>query len=248
MNHPKYGNGCLKSSPMSNPNAHTHMEDKVITLVKYKTFFMPRSGDDYALMRTLKMPVTRIHHSALGILKHQADKNGVRLKGVSWNSILGDATTRLASYWNGDSFKSEFSKGRMLLNTAHSSVLDVGRTKATVAQGAIERFLNRWGFVGEFNYSESRDKLQLVVDYKFSLNRTPAVEVAKTQEDAPSSTFTIGFTQFKFTQTDNYLIWTLLTQVGAEWKEVRSGRSLLTEVSDPRDLIGGLLRLPPVTK
>lgn len=209
---------------------------------------MPRSGADYALMRSIKMPVTRIHHSALGILKHQADKNGIALKGVSWNSVLGEATTKIAGYWAGDHFSTEFSKGRMLVNTTHSSVLDTGRVKASVVQGAIERFLNRWGFTGEFNYSESRDKVQLVVDYDFNLHRTPAVEVGQAPDEVPSSTFTIGFTQFKFTQTEKYLIWTMLMQAGTEWKEVRSGRSLLTDVSDPGDLIGGLLRLPPVTK
>jgi hypothetical protein len=224
------------------------MSDKVITLVKYKTYFMPRSGEDYALMRKLKMPVTRIHHSALGILKHQADKNGIRLKGVSWNSILGEATTKIAQYWDGEFFKSEFTKNRMVCSTTHSSVLELGRTKASAVQGAIERFLQRWGFKGEFNYSESRDKLQLVVDYTFNKFRTPAVEVGQNPDDAPSYTFTVGFTRFKFTQTEKYLIWTLLMQSGTEWKEVRSGRSLLTDVSDPSDLIGGLLILPPVMK
>lgn len=199
-------------------------------------------------MRKLKMPVTRIHHSALGILKHQADKNGIRLKGVSWNSVLGEATSKVEQYWAGEHFKSEFTKGRMVVSTTNASVLEEGRAKASVVHGAIERFLQRWGFSGEFNYSESRDKLQLVVDYKFNKYRTPAVEVGQNPDDAPSYTFTVGFTRFKFTQTEKYLIWTMLMKAGSEWKEVRSGRSLLTDVSDPGDLIGGLLLLPPVTQ
>jgi hypothetical protein len=222
------------------------MSDQVITLVKYKTHYMPRTGEDYARMRKLRMPVTRLHHSALGILKHQADKNGIALKGVSWNSVLNEATSKVESYWAGEHFKSEFTRGRMLVSTTHSSVLESARSKATNVQGAIERFMNRWGFSGQFNYSESRDKVQLVVDYEFNAARTPAIDVGQNPEDAPSYTFTAGFTRWVFTQTGKYLIWKMQTQTGQEWREVTSGRSLLNTVSDPSEMIGGLLNLPQV--
>lgn len=221
------------------------MSDQIITLVKYKTFYMPRDSQDFLLMRKLRMPVSRLHESALGILRHQAHKNDMHLKGVAWKSILTEAREGLTNFWSGDHFNTEYSKGRMLLSTAHASVIDLARNRASTAEGAIRRFLTRWGFVGEFNYSESRDKVQLVCDYEFSAERMPAVSMGPTPEEAEPCTFTVGFTQFRFTRTDRFLIWSIWTMTGSEWKEMRSGRSLLNEVSDPSDLIRGLLALPP---
>lgn len=211
-----------------------------ILLVSYKQFFIPANARSYKALCELGMPSTRIHKDLIPLVKSAAVAKGYELRGKLWSAVLERATEKLSTFWQSvDAHCAvEFHERQWVFSTTKASAYQAARAALPKLEKSIREFFNRWGFVGEFVPSESRERIKLAVTFQMSETRMPSIGIRKDVAQIEPQTLTLGFNRLSLRRDRNMLHWTLEQQSGTQWIERISSSCTLDAVNIPVAFFG----------
>jgi hypothetical protein len=216
----------------------------VIRLVKHKQWYIPADAQDYQILVNLGIPSTRIHEDQREIVKHVAERKGYTLRGKHFETVLEEFTEDLYKRWMRFPHRNvKFKKSSMIFSTTDAAAFKRARDKSVpLLTTKLQEFFQRWGFVGDFKYSENHDKVRLVVDYNFSSFRKPVITLKENPKEVTKSVINLGGNRLIFWREDKHLHWEIETKAANEWRPRVKGSCLHSEMSDPTDSIILLMR------
>ncbi len=216
----------------------------VIKLVKHKSWYMPADAQAYTHLVSLGITSTRLHEDQMEIIKHVAKLKGFSIRGKHFESVFDEFTDELYKRWMRFPHRNvKFKKSSMVFNTTDAAAFRRAKNKSIpIIETKIRDFFQRWGFIGEFKFSENHDKVKLVVDYSFSASRKPVIKLKEDPKEVTKTILNLGQNRLVLWRDGKYLHWELEVQAADEWKPRTKGQCLHTEVSDPTASILLLLR------
>lgn len=175
---------------------NTQRPSPVINFVKIKSWYVPADAESYQLLRSIKVPLLKVHQDFIPTLKLATEAKGIRAKSVPFSEVLSGFLDRIGSVW--------LSKpGRKCKLSEHRSQFTCPSTpknRKSIAKldSLFQEFTSRWGHSYAPVFSETPKELKLVLDYKFDPQRQPLVP-SVTPEVEQSAELILGFTKIKIT-------------------------------------------------
>lgn|GEM_PF-4072396 len=221
------------------------MEPKVILLVVYKKFYIPANAASYKALCELGMPSTRIHEDLIPMVKSAALAKGYELRGKLWANVRAKAEAKLAEFWKSvhPNCDAEFRTRQWIFSTKKADAYVAAREALPKLERSLREFFDRWGFVGEFVPSESRERLKLVINFKMDVKRMPSVTIKKDVQDIEPSILTFGFNRLTMRRDKHFLHWSFEQKSGDNWIEKHSSSCTLDELNNPLAFIGSLIEM-----
>ncbi len=208
-----------------------------LKLVSFKSWFIPADSRTYKALAKIGFPATRIHRDSLSVLKLVLKKHGHQAY-VEPFSVYRNAFLDKAAEWckrNGNKCKVGPKS-----QTYRFPLTEEGKNHARKIERNTRDFWTRWGLTGDITMSESASYVRVNCELA-AQTRNPVIQVKRMAERERRSVLNLG-THRLCTSTDSrFLLWELDVKTGPEWRPLRSGKVLLTEVSDPSGVIGDLM-------
>lgn len=219
------------------------MEPKVLLLAVYKKFYIPANAASYEALCKLGMPSTRIHEDLIPMIKSAAVANGYELRGKLWSNIRAKAEAKLAAFWASvhPNCDSEFRTKQWIFSTKKSDAYTAARAALPKLERSLREFFDRWGFVGEFIPSETRERLKLVVNFKMDMKRMPSVTLKQEVADIEPSILTFGFNRLTLRRDKHMVHWTFEQRSGDNWIQKLGSSCTADEVLNPLSFVGTLI-------
>lgn len=216
----------------------------VIPLVKYKQWYMPADAQAYQQLVDLGIPSTRIHEDQMEIIKLVAGRRGFVFRAKHFDSVFDAFTDDLHARWMRFPHRNaKFKKTRMVFSTTDAAAFKRAKNKSVpIIERKLREFFQRWGFIGDFKYSENHDKVRLVVEYAFSSNRRPVVQLKEDAKEVTKTILNLGMNRLIFWRDAKYLHWEIEVKAADEWFPRTKGQCLHKEMSDPTATVILLMR------
>ena len=147
---------------------------KVITLVKLKQWYIPYDKESYRTLRRVNLANVRYHEDFIETIQLVTRPRGIRAKCLDFAVVYRDFMTKLQAAWlKSAKRKIKISRGSICLESK-----DLARVKTSFpeVEACIRRFFTRWGFKGDFAFSESPTKAKLQVTFAFNPRQIPVIE------------------------------------------------------------------------
>lgn len=214
-----------------------------ILLVQYKKFFIPANAASYEALTKLGMPITRIHADHIPMIKSAAAAKGYELRGKHWSQVVEKASAKLEAFWRSvhKNCDVEFRAKQWIFSTKKADAYDAARKALPKLERSLREFFDRWGFVGEFVPSESRERLKLVVSFQMDSKRMPSIAIRKDLQDIEPSVLTFGFNRLTMRRDRHFLHWAFEQKSGDNWVERFSSSCTADELTNPLAFVGALI-------
>lgn len=223
---------------------------QVIELVKIKSWYIPATPDAYQLLKSIKVPLLKVHKDFIPTLRLATDPRGIRARSIDFSTILHERLDKIGVQWKSKPGRTcKLTDNRLVFSAPCS---DRNRRAVANLESAFARFCQRWGFRCVPLYSERDNKLRLVVDYSFDPGRNPVIDSAQVPAEQAFE-LVLGFTRIKLTFMDRPtsqgqarppLIHTEVSiQQGSDWKVVHTGTSTNNQIGDLSQFLTCLGRL-----
>lgn len=216
-------------------------EEKVIKLVKQRSYFIPADAKSYRLLCDFGMASTRIHEDIIQTVKDVVSKQGYTLRASHFRKVYNEFFDQLQAAWESQPGRNfSLNKDRLILKARQKAYAQARKHALPRAEARLRAFLERWGYVGDFAFSEKAGlSLRLVVDLRKDVN--PPVIKMKAQRTEEQRTLVVGRHRLKFSQDPKFFYVEVEAKAGDTWVRKDFFQALHNEVSDPKFLIGSLI-------
>ncbi|MNY00725.1 hypothetical protein D3C86_1332330 [compost metagenome] len=137
----------------------------------------------------------------------------------------------------------KFKKTRLVFSTTDAAAFKRAKSKSVpIVERKLREFFQRWGFVGDFKYSENNDKVRLVVEYAFSTTRRPVILLKEDVKEVTKTVLNFGMNRFVLWRDAKYVYWEIEVKAADEWFPRTKGQCLHKEMSDPTATVLLLMR------
>lgn len=207
-------------------------DQKVIELVKIQSWYIPRNAESYQMMRTVGVPLLKIHSDLVPTLKIALDQKGIRAKATPFSSILEAKLDTIGAAWLKDT------RRRCKINTSDMTFLGANTPKNRKMVASMDnhlaQFFARWGYQYSPEYSEQGERLKFRVDFKFSPTKDPLVP-SVVEDDVSELNLILGFTRIHLIFNNKtskpkgngfkmlYNELRIYTKAGTEWVQIHAG-------------------------
>lgn len=166
--------------PTSNrkPKSRKHEEApptrKVITFVRLRRWYIPYDKETYRTLRRLNLACVRYHEDFVETLQLVTRPRGIRAKCIDFSIVYREFLHKLRTAWvKNPKRKISVAQGSICLESK-----DLSRVKAIFpeVESRIRKFFARWGFKGEFVFSEAPTKAKLQITFALDPKREPTIE------------------------------------------------------------------------
>ncbi len=169
---------------------------KVVTFVKMKSWFIPMDAASYQLLRSVNVPLLKIHQDFIPTLQLAFKAKGIRAKSEPFSDILTNFLDRIGAVWlSKDGRKCKLSESRAVFTCPSTPK---NRKSVAKLDHLFQEFMARWAHTYAPVFSETPRELKLVLDFKFDPQRQPIVPSADTDKE-DSFEVILGFTKIKIT-------------------------------------------------
>lgn len=232
---------------------------QIINLVKIKSWYLPGDSESYKCLKSLSIPLLKIHQDFIPTVELQAKSRGVRAK-VSYFSDIRDATLdKLGAAWKSKPGRTCSLNDHRLIFLAKPS--EESRAAVSRVEGILHKFCVRWGHSFTPHFSETPTKLKLVIDYKFDPSRNPVISIDDTTQKSVME-LVLGFTKIRLTFKQPTVdieknhrgeeskifnkpvtLLEVLTQAGNNWVPVHSATFSDQNIGDPKEFLEAMGQL-----
>jgi hypothetical protein len=235
-------------------------ESPTVRLLQIKSWYIPADAASYNLLKSVGLPLLKFGTDMVPTLKLVTDPRGIKLIANRFQPYFEQKLDQLGSTW----LKKE-DQGRKCLITdkrlTFTANLNPRNKKAIVEiDNYLSAFFARWGFAYNSEYSETANKIKLVVDFYFDKNREPVIPLV---DSIPlqEAEIVLGFTKIKltffrkpteFTKEQGWntpiTMIDVLTQSGSDWTQIWRSTFNEYQVGELTSMINGLTILNSIQK
>lgn len=224
---------------------------RVLELVRIKSWYMPGNIQTYNELRTLKVPLLKIHKDFIPTLGLLVKKAELRVRSKPFQDLLDAYLDKIGVQWQSrPKRKCKLGNERLVFTAPLSMKNKEAVQKLDVA---LARFFERWGHFYNAVYSAEGEKLKLVVDYGFDANRNPVLPSVEPVNQQVFE-FVLGFTKLRFTFHDKRsamsdaktrmlppIIQTeVLIQAGTQWTLAHTSTCVDSQIGDPSQFLSSM--------
>ena len=214
----------------------------VINLVKIKSWFIPADAEAYQALKDAAGPMLIFHKDFLPTLKLATSRRNIRAKEVPWADIFARRMDAIGEQWRSSKDRTCKITDTRLVFIAKASK----RNRAAMAalEPALAKFFARWSFRYRPVFSETPDKLKLVIDFKFDPERQPFMKVAPVDVKRVYE-MELGFSKISLTFYDKpsddpkvagmiapLILLEVFTKTGLEWYSVHTATFKPAQITD----------------
>lgn len=223
---------------------HQHQEPSeppIINFIKIKQWYVPADDPSYRVLRDLKMPLLKVHRDYLPLLELQTSKRGIRAKSRNFEEILHERLDRVGEAWNAKKGrKCQLTESRLSFS---APATDRNRKAIAQLESSFARFCLRWGHRYVPSYSETADRIKLVIDYSFDPDRNPVIE-SGADDMRQKYELELGFTKLSFTFMDKppatkggpslppIIHMDVSQKMGTEWRSIHTTSFVNQQIGD----------------
>jgi hypothetical protein len=215
-------------------------------LTKIKQWWLPVDAESYLALREAGVPLVRFHVDFLPALSLITKKHRIRAKEVSFkDEILTPFLNLVGTTWNKKQHcRATIAARSMKFETLKPEVYTKAKESITKLTDILEKFFVRWGFKYQFEYSESRGKCKLNVEYYFDSTKMPVIPLETPVTDLPKVQLKIGFTRITMTFGDRYVDTLIEVSQGGKFTPLHSTRCTYSQISSVKPMIAALMQVP----
>lgn len=235
---------------MVNAMSEKTQATRKLNLVKIRSWHIPYDAMTYGLLKTLNIPLLKIHSDFMDTLEFHAKANGLTLDIKPFSTQLNSKLDELGTIWKSKDGRNCRMDDRRL--TFIASPTEFNRKSIAKLETHLHAFFIRWAHKSIASFSESPTRIKLVVDYSFDPRKEPVIPSV---DPTPKNDFQIilGFTKIKVTLFDKRIkesqakgVWAPHTQVeiftkaGNEWIIVHTATFTDNQIGDVGDMLQAL--------
>lgn len=230
----------------------TQQDPKILKLVRIKSWYVPEDDATYKLLRSIRLPLLKINKSFLPVIKLKTGPLGIRATSRDFSEILNERLDRVGTQWKSKPGRAcKLTESRLSFSAPCS---DQNRKAIAQIEASFAKFCLRWGHRYAPSYSESGDRLKLVLDYSFDPDRNPVIE-SGADDMKDSFELELGFTKLKLTFMDKApklvgsrqlppgIHLEVLTKMGTEWKSQHTSMFVSQQIGDLSQFIVAFSKL-----
>lgn len=179
------------SANTQSPNTTT-----VIEFVKVKSWYIPADAKSYQTLRSLKVPLLKLHQDFIPTLQMVTRPAGIRARSIPIKEVMDKFMDKIGEIWlSKPGRRCRMNETRSVF---HCKSTPKNRKSINKLDSLFQEFTSRWGFSYSPVFSETPKELKLVLDYKFDPSRSPVVP-AVVEHQEPVFELELGFTKIKIT-------------------------------------------------
>lgn len=218
---------------------------QTISLTKIKQWYLPVDAASYNILKAAGVPLIRFHENFIPTLSLITKPRGIKGKLVDFNdAILHPYLDKLGELWQRKEHRKASITGSVLkFETTHASIQAASKEALQKVEISLRRFFTRWGYAAVFEYSESRGKCKLHVDYKYDSNRMPVIPLVEDPTSLPTIRLKLGFIRVSITLGEKEVETNIAIAAGAGWNSLHTSRCLYDQVSDVRPMVSALMQI-----
>lgn len=215
------------------------MKTRIITITKLKQWYLPVDAESYKILRSVGIPLIRIQENFMPTISFLAKKEKIKARVVDFNdTILHPYLDELGALWQKKDHRiATINSSVLKFETVHSSAAEQGRIAIPKVEASLRRFFTRWGYTASFEFSESRNKLKLHVNYKYDSNKLPIINLIEDATSLPVTRIDLGYVRISLTMGEKELETNISIATGTTWQSIHTSRCLYSQVTDVRQMI-----------
>jgi hypothetical protein len=225
----------------------------VINLVRVKSWFIPGDAASYQALKEAAGPLLIFHKDFLPTLQLATRRHGIRAKETLWTDLFHKRMDLIGAAWKAKPGRNCRITDDKLVFQAKSSK----RNRMAVAQleASLAKFFARWSFRYRPVFSETADRLKLVIEFKFDPELQPIVPVVPVDVKRTYE-MVLGFTKLSLTFYDKpsedvkvrgmiapLVLLEVFTQTGNTWHAVHTSTFKPAQIGDIRGFSPGFAEL-----
>ncbi len=231
----------------------------VINFVRIKQWYVPADADSYQLLKSVGVPMVRVHGDFLPTLQLVTKPRGIRAKARYFSEVYAEKMDALGAKWmSKPDRKCKISDSRAVFT---AKLTPRNRIKINEIDDFFTRFTARWGFSYKPVYSESDKQLKLVVDIKFDPTKNPVIPSMVPPEQVVHE-LELGFSKIKVTFNNRrsapqfgdrtnsdrgnhplgapYSLLEVFVKAGCDWQLVHTGTFIAETVGNMQSFLQAL--------
>lgn len=213
-----------------------------ITFTKIKQWYLPVAAEDYKALRALGVPLLRVHQNFLPTLSLITKGHDYSGRLVSFkDDILNPYLDNLGQKWQQSQSRKCSISASVLKFEARLEPKNV--EAFTKLEASLRKFFVRWGYSASFDYSETRGKGKLHIQYKYDSKKSPVIVLKEDSTSLPAIKLEIGFVRLTLTLGEKEIETNIAISAGGQWSSLHTSRCLYTQVSDVRPMVASLMAI-----
>lgn len=229
-------------------------QPKIIDFVRIKSWYVPANAESYRILRSIKVPLLKIHKDMIPTLKLATDRRNIRARAKDFSTILEKRLDDMGTAWKSKPGRTCKLTEKRLVFSAPCS--DRNRRSIAKLEASFAKFCDRWGHKYIPLYSERDDRIRLVIDYLFDAGRNPVIESEPVQTERKFE-LALGFTKLVLTFLDRPLSAVtaenpsprvmppmihleVFTQMGSNWHSVHTATLVDQQIGDLSQMLTAL--------
>lgn len=218
----------------------------VIRLTKIKQWWLPVDTESYLALRDAGVPLVRFPVDFLPTLSLLTKKHHIRAKEVSFrDEILAPFLELVGTTWNKKPHcRATLAARTMKFESVKPEVYTKAKESIAKLEDVLTKFFTRWGFKYLFEYSESRGKCKLNVEYYFDSTKLPVIPLETPVGDMPKIQLKLGFTRITMTFGERYVDTLIEVSQGGKFTPLHSTRCTYSQISSVKPMITALMQVP----
>ena len=231
------------SEPSVQPASKTGHKKQPVRLTRIKQWYLPADAESYTALKEIGRPLTRIHINFMPAVKLLANKHKLRGTEVSFkDEILDPFLDKVGTAWNSkEFFKASIGNRTMKFETLKPEVLDKAKRWVPQMEEKLRAFFQRWGYSSTFDYSESRGRCKLNVEYWYDSQKLPIVVLEEEPKPLPKIQLKLGFTRITLQFGTKYIDTAIEISQGGNFTPLHTTRCLYSQVSSVRPMLNALM-------
>lgn len=220
--------------------------NKVVKLTRIKQWYLPVDAESYKVLRSVGIPLIRIHENFLPTVGLLVKKHKIKLVPVDFvEAIMNPYFDELGTLWQKRDHRVATIKSSTLkFETSHTSAGEKAKLAIPKIEASLRRFFTRWGYTASYEFSESRGKIKFHISYKYEAHKLPIIHLVEDPTSLPSVQIDLGYVRISLTMGEKELATNISIATGTVWQSIHTSRCLYSQVSDVRQMITALMDIP----
>ena len=225
----------------------------VINLVRIKSWFIPADAEAYQVLKAAAGPLLIFHKDFLPTLKLATVRHNIKAREILWSDLFDRRLDKIGGQWTASKDRTCKLTQQKLIFVAKAT--NKNRKAIAALESALARFFARWSFRYRPVFSETPDKLKLVVDFRFDPELQPLMPVVP-QETKRHYEMVLGFSKVSLTFYDKpsedikvrgmiapLVLFEVFTQTGSTWHPIHTATFKPAQITDVLSFAPGFAEL-----
>jgi hypothetical protein len=218
------------------------LEPTIIRLTRLKQWYIPADTETYLTLRSVGIPLLRIHRDFLPTVGLLTKKHNIKAKEVNFkDKILDPFLDKVGSSWlRKDNRRCEITATTMRFDAVRPESFEEAKETIPKLQKILEDFFARWGYGCRFDLSQVKTRIRLNVEYWLDPEKLPVIPIEEDVAAIEPIRLKFGFTRISISFGARFVDTLIEVSQGGVFKPLHSSRCLYSQISSVKPLIVAL--------